>query len=330
MNNILLNNLAAAAVAMAITTSCGASTAGSSDNSAQAPTTTTAITPQCNGDSAMALVIEQCNMGPRVPGTEAHARCSTWLKDRLATLADTVIEQQAPVTTFDGTRLTARNIIASFNPEAAQRILLLSHYDCRPWADKDPDTAHRREPVMGANDAASGTAVLLELARVMHDKAPAIGIDLLLVDVEDWGDSDSDDPDSWALGTQYWAEHPHVAGYKPMMAILLDMVGAKGATFMREQFSDYYARDIVDMVWRKAQAAGAGSLFVNTVGGAVNDDHVPLLQAGIPAIDIIDLRPGSDHGFFPHWHTTADTPDKLDPATLQAVGNTLLAVIYNN
>ena len=328
MNNSLLNKLAAAALAVTLATSCGASIADSGDNNAKAQAVTTAL-PQCSGDSAMALVVKQCDMGPRVPGTEAHARCATWLKDRLASLADTVIEQQAPVTTFDGTRLTARNIIAAFNPQAAQRILLLSHYDCRPWADHDPDAARRRDPVMGANDGASGTAVLLELARVMRDKKPSIGIDILLVDVEDWGDSDSDAPDSWALGTQYWAEHPHVAGYKPMMAILLDMVGAKGATFMREQFSDYYAGDIVNLVWRKAQAAGAGNLFVNSVGGAVNDDHVPLLQAGIPAIDIIDLRPGSDHGFFPHWHTTADTPDKLDPATLQAVGNTLLAVIYN-
>ena len=312
---------------VSLATACGAASGTDGDKPRhQAPD---AALPRFSGDSAMALVTAQCAMGPRVPGTEAHAACVGWLMETLEPLADTLIHQQAPVLTFDGTRLTAHNIIASFNPQASQRLLLLSHYDCRPWADQDPDPARRREPVMGANDGASGTAVLLELARLMHARHPALGVDLLLVDVEDWGDSDSDDPDSWALGTQYWVEHPHVAGYKPVMAILLDMVGARDATFTREQFSDYFARDVVNMVWGMAQKAGAGSRFVNTLGGAVTDDHVPLLRAGIPAIDIIDMRAGGEHGFFEYWHTTADTLDKLDPATLQAVGSTLVAVIYN-
>ena len=276
------------------------------------------------GDSAMAYVTAQCAFGARVPGSSAHSQCAEWLEQRLAAWCDTVHVQHAPVTTFDGTRLQITNLVGVFNPQATQRVLLLAHWDCRPWADQDADPSRRHEPVMGANDAASGAAVMLELARIMHNTRPDVGVDLLFTDAEDWGEDGNDD--SWALGTQYWVAHPHVAGYAPAFGILLDMVGARGACFAPEYFSTQYASGAVDMVWNIAKEAGFGALFVRKDGGAVTDDHIPVNKGGIPCIDIIDMRGES---FFDGWHTTHDTPDVIDPLTLKAVGQTLSNLIYN-
>lgn len=280
-----------------------------------------------NADSAVALVAKQCGFGPRVPGTDAHKQCGAWIKARLSATCDQVIEQNPELTTFDGHTFTAANYIGVINPQAQQRLLLLAHWDCRPWADNDPDPAKRREPVMGANDAASGVAVLLEVARQLRAKKPGIGVDILITDLEDWGTDSREE--SWALGTQYWVSHPHVAGYKPMGGILLDMVGARGATFQQEVFSLQSAQTMVDQVWSIAERSGYGNFFKQTQGGAVTDDHVTLNRHGIACIDIIDLRAGSQSGFFDGWHTTHDTLDQIDPATLKAVGQTVCNVIFN-
>ena len=278
-----------------------------------------------NADSAFSHVEAQCNFGPRVPGTEAHKSCARYLENYLRAHCDEVMVQRAPVTTFDATRLEAVNLIGIINPQAERRILLVAHWDCRPWADSDPDPAKVNEPVMGANDGASGTAVLLELARMFHNKKPSVGVDLLLTDVEDWGAEDNED--SWALGTQYWVANRHKESYKPLFAILLDMVGAKGATFHREAFSDMYASNVGDEVWRVAAEQGFSQYFIDTAGGGATDDHVCINKGGIPCIDIIDMRT-STTGFYPGWHTTHDTVDQIDRATLNAVGQTLAALIY--
>lgn len=281
-----------------------------------------------SADSAYSYVKQQCDMGPRVPGTPAHERCAQWLTASLRQWCDTVVVQQAPVTTFDGKQLNCKNIVGTFNPQASDRLLVLAHWDCRPWADNDPDPSLRQQPVMGANDAASGTAVILELARLMAQQRPEVGVDLLLVDVEDWGENENED--SWALGTQYWANNPHVAGYRANCGILLDMVGTRGARFTQEYFSKQYAQGVIDMVWKTASQFGFGSYFINQDGGAITDDHVMVNRlAGIPTIDIIDMRLDSDTGFFDGWHTTHDTLDQIDPATLRAVGQTLVNLIYN-
>lgn len=305
--------------------SCGAGNGAQHDNACVDSTLLTSI-PQFDADSAYAYAEAQCAMGPRVPGTAAHSQCLNWLVDKLDQCADSVIVQQGAVTTFDGTQLTAHNIIAQFNPAAEGRVLLLAHWDCRPWADQDPDPARRREPVMGANDGASGTAVLLEIARQLNTTRPTVGVDILLVDVEDWGDSNNDD--SWALGTKYWARHPHVEGYKAMYGILLDMVGARAAQFAPEYFSITHAPGIVQRVWNEAIASGYGSHFKNDGGGAVTDDHIAVNEMGIPCIDIIDMRQGGKHGFFDAWHTTHDTMDNIDRITLRAVGQTVINVLY--
>lgn len=312
------------ALALAMTlTACGGNAAGGDDTA-----DTTAVSEETvafDADSAYALVERQCDFGPRVPGTDAHEACAAWLAATLRARCDTVVEQRGTVTTFDGVTLHITNLVGSFNSEASERVLLLAHWDCRPWADADPDESQRREPVMGANDAASGVGVLLELARVWQLARPRQGIDILLVDAEDWGEEGGDE-DSWALGTQYWAAHPHVDGYTARYGVLLDMVGARGAKFRREQFSTYYAGDVQDRVWRAAAAEGLASTFLNEPGGAVTDDHIAVNRRGIPCIDIIDTRPTST-GFFDGWHTTHDTMDQIDRATLRAVGQTLLRAL---
>lgn len=282
-----------------------------------------------DADSALAYVEAQCAFGPRVPGSEAHRRCGDYLASKLRAHGATVTEQRMTLTTFDGTSIDCRNIIGEYNPGAAKRLLLMAHWDCRPWADNDPMPARRRDPVPGANDGASGVAVLLEVARQLSACEPKIGVDILLVDAEDWGDSGTGNDDTWALGTQYWTANMHRPGYRPMYGILLDMVGASGAVFAREYFSTYYAQGFVNEVWRVAREAGYGDFFVDSQGGAVTDDHIFVNRAGIPCIDIIDQRGDTGTGFFTQWHTTADTPDIIDPASLEAVGQTVLNVIYS-
>ena len=195
-----------------------------------------------DADSAYSFVARQCAFGERVPNTDAHSECGDWIALRLRQCGATVTEQRADLKAFDGTLLHARNIVGEFYPEKKRRVLLVAHWDCRPWADSDPNPDNRRKPVMGANDGASGVGVLLEMARLLKNNEPAVGIDILLVDAEDWGDDNGDNPDSWALGAQHWVRTPHREGYtRPEYAILLDMVGDANATFLREYFSQQYA-----------------------------------------------------------------------------------------
>ena len=274
-----------------------------------------------DGQAALALAQQQCDFGPRVPATPAHAKCAEWLTATLKASCDTVIVQQGNVTTGQDKPLGIKNIIGVINPEASQRLLLLAHWDTRPWADNDPDPSNHTKPVMGANDGASGVAVLLQLARQLNAENTTLGVDIVLVDAEDMGITDNED--SWGLGTQYWVQHPHVAGYKPLFGILLDMVGAPDARFTREYYSVYYASGFTEAVWRCA----GGEHFIHADGGAVTDDHVFINRAGIACVDIIDLRSDSDTGFCPVWHTVNDTMEHLSPMTLAEVGQTLLNVI---
>ena len=296
----------------------------STQETANAPETSTEVTKQSeafDGQAAFSLAQQQCDFGPRVPGTPAHAKCADWLATTLKASCDTVIVQQGTVTTGQGKQLGIKNIIGIINPDAEQRLLLLAHWDTRPWADNDPDPANHNKPVMGANDGASGVAVLLQLASQIKAEGTTLGVDILLVDAEDMGITDNEE--SWGLGTQYWTKHPHVTGYKPLFGILLDMVGAPDASFTREYYSLQYAGGFVDAVWRCA----AGDHFKGKAGGAVTDDHVFINTAGIPCIDIIDMRSDSESGFCPVWHTVNDTMDHIDHCTLAEVGQTLINVI---
>ena len=305
-----------------LVTACGGN-AGSStpvEGSGEDTAATVSRSP-FDGEGAYALTSQQCDFGPRVPGTAAHAKCADWLVTTLQASCDTAFVQAATVQTATEGKIGIKNIIGVINPEASQRLLLMAHWDARPWADSDPDPANHRKPVMAANDGASGVGVLLQLARQLKQEKTAIGVDIVLVDAEDMGVNDNEE--SWALGAQYWVQHPHVAGYSPLFGILLDMVGAPDATFTREYYSTEYAGGFVDLVW----GCAAGSHFMNSAGGAVTDDHVFVNRAGIPCVDIIDMRADSPTGFCPAWHTVSDTMDGISATTLAEVGQTLLNVI---
>lgn len=214
-------------------------------------------------------------------------------------------------------------------------ILLCAHWDSRPWADNDPDSANWHKPIMGANDSASGVAVMLEVARLLHlADSIGIGVDFICFDAEDWGtpqwDEDNDNGNSWALGAQYWAANPHKENYRPRFGILLDMVGGQGARFYQEGVSLQYAQSIVDKVWKAADTAGYGSMFPKVPGGMVTDDHVPLNEtAGIPTVDIIAYYPDCvQSSFGPTWHTVSDNIDNIDRNSLKAVGQTIIQVLF--
>jgi hypothetical protein len=286
-----------------------------------------------NADSAYRNVKTQVDFGPRVPGLDSHAKCAQYLAGELRRYgADEVIEQKTTVTAFNGDKLPVNNILGQFNKDAVTRVLLLAHWDTRPWGDEDADENKRKSPIPGANDGASGVGVLLEVARCLSIEKPAIGVDILFVDAEDYGEhADHDEPTdgiAWCLGSQYWARVPHVDGYMARFGILLDMVGGRDARFHREGLSDYFARPIVDKVWAAAHASGHGQWFPYAEGGQITDDHLPINQlARIPCIDIIGHYP--ETGFAPTWHTMDDTMENIDPAVLRAVGQTVLQVIYN-
>lgn len=276
------------------------------------------------GDSAYAYVEKQVDFGPRVPNTEAHRATGDWLAGELKRHGAEVMEQPLKLKAFDGTVLNARNIMGRYNTASADRLLLLAHWDCRPWADEDPDPLKRSLPVDGANDGASGVGVLLEIARQLGEKAPDRGVDILFVDAEDWGSSG--DEDSWALGAQAFVENPPVAGYIPREAILLDMVGGEGATFLREYFSEKAAPELNARLWGIGSDLGYGNFFHNRPGSAVTDDHVRFIEAGIPAVDIIEYNEAGG-GFNPRWHTTRDNMEGISRETLQAVGDVVMTYI---
>ena len=293
--------------------------------------TAPAVAIEFNADSAYAFCAAQCSFGPRTMNSEAHDRCAAWIQQQFQRYGYDVTLQQADLRGYDGTVLHATNIIASAPPAAKPRLLICAHWDSRPWADNDPDSANWHKPVMAANDGASGVAVMLELARLLqqHDSA-AVAVDFVCFDAEDWGVpqwSDAANADSWALGSQYWsANSPKSYDY----GILLDMVGGQGAKFYREGYSMEHAAAVVDKVWQAAAAAGYGSVFVNKGMGYITDDHVPVNEkAGIPCIDIISHYPDCRQSSFgPTWHTVSDDMQHIDRNTLRAVGQTLVQLIF--
>ncbi len=277
--------------------------------------------PEFDGQAALGYVREQLAFGPRIPGTEGHRRMGDWLEAQLRTRADTVIVQPFDHMAADGTVLPLRNFIARFRPEAAERILLLAHWDTRPRADaagsRDPTL-----PVPGANDGGSGVAVLLGLADALRAGAPPVGVDLLFVDGEDYG-SFSEDVDV-LIGPRYYARHP-LPGPRPLFAILLDMVGDRDLRIYQEGYSLTGAPEVVDRVWRVAADLGHGDVFVAAPRHTLTDDHVPLQQAGFRAINVIDFDYGPGHAW---WHTPDDTLDKVSAESLAIVGRVMLGVIH--
>lgn len=274
--------------------------------------------PAFDGERAFADLAYQVEFGPRIPGTDGHRQCAAWIQEQLRPLADSLWKQD-----FTGTVLGSpdtfamTNIVARFNPSASTRIVIGAHWDTRPLADLDPDSTKWDEPVPGANDGASGVAVLLELARILDSVAPPIGVDLVFFDGEDGGDYGVS-PGHWCQGSFHFAAHLPTRYDR---AVVVDMVGDKNLRLPVEGNSFRLSPDWVDRIWKTAAELNV-TAFERVRGEDVFDDHMPLLMKGIPAVDIIDFD-------YVHWHTTNDTIDKCSAASLAVVGQVLTAVIYD-
>lgn len=291
------------------------------------------VGPDFNADSAYIYLQEQCDFGPRTMNSVAHDKCEKWIIQKFEQYGCKVTTQKATLNGYDGTPLRSTNIMASYNPEATTRIMFCAHWDCRPWADNDPDSTNWHKPIIAANDAASGVGVMIELARILKGSGLELGVDFICFDAEDYGTPqwfEGEDPgDTWALGAQYFANNlPE--GYAPRYGILLDMVGGVGAKFYREGMSMQYAPAIVKKVWNAARQVGYGSYFPKADGGMITDDHIPVNQtANIPCIDVIPYYPDcAQSSFGPTWHTIADNMDNIDKNTLKAVGQTMVQVLF--
>ena len=286
-------------------------------------------------DSAYKKVADQVAFGPRVPNTVAHVKCGDFIIDVLKALKVEVKVQEFEAKTFEGKLQRLRNIIGIVNPSATKRILLITHWDTRPFADKD--SINKNKPIDGANDGASGVGILLEIARTLQQaKAkPGVGVDLLFVDGEDGGRGNvegagEEGPDTWCLGAQHWAKNKHVPSYAAYYGILLDMVGAKGAHFALEGTSMQFAAEVNNKVWETAQRSGFGSFFIYQKAESITDDHAYINEiAKIPTIDIIDYDIQKNGYFGWYHHTHHDNLSIIDPQTLKAVGQTLINVLYS-
>jgi Zn-dependent M28 family amino/carboxypeptidase len=293
--------------------------------------------PQFNADSAYNFVKAQVDFGPRVPNSDEHRQCGDYLAEKLKSYGANVITQEMELKAYDGTKLQARNIIGEFQPDNKKRIMLCAHWDSRPWADSDPDATKHRTPILGANDGASGVGVLLEVARLLSQSPTKVGVDIIFFDAEDYGTHNADDnpmrvtmDHSWALGSQYWSRRPHKRGYNARYGILLDLVGAPGSTFYQDGISLEYASNIVDKVWNMAHKIGHGEYFIKQKGGYVTDDHYYVNEfMRLPCIDIINYDEESENGFGIYHHTIKDDMQWIDRGSLRAVGETVVAVIYN-
>ena len=313
------------------TVSCGNLKKQTTDESASLQP----VGPVFCADSAYQYCQAQCDFGPRTMNSKAHDDCEKWIISKFESFGMQVTPQKAVLKGYDGTSLNSTNIIASYRPDLTDRVLLCAHWDSRPWADNDPDEANWKTPVMAANDGASGVAVMLEIARLLSKDTLQLGVDFICFDAEDWGvpqwNEDNFDSDSWALGAQYWSTNLHKKGYRARFGILLDMVGGQGAQFYKETMSVQYANHIVEKVWRAAQVVGYGSMFPSQQGTGVTDDHISVnTKAKIPTIDIIPYYPNCEQSSFgPTWHTINDDMDHIDKNTLQAVGQTLIQVLFS-
>ncbi|MDH8700920.1 hypothetical protein M2138_000254 [Dysgonomonadaceae bacterium PH5-43] len=288
--------------------------------------------PTFNADSAYNYTAQQVAFGPRVPNSKAHKACANYFISEFKKFGAEVIEQDATLRTYDNIALEAKNIIASFNLENKNRILLCAHWDSRPFADHDSNPDNHKTPIDGANDSAGSCGILMEIARQIGINNPTIGVDIILFDAEDWGVPKFENKyeGGWCLGSKYWAANPHTQGYTAKYGILLDMASAKNARFYKETVSMYYASDIVKKVWQKAHELGYEEYFVNKYGGSIEDDHVPVNQIRkIPCIDIIQSDPNSQNGFGSYWHTVDDNMDAVSKETIKAVGETITHIIYN-
>jgi len=297
--------------------------------------------PAFNADSAYFFTKKQVDLGPRVPGSAAHKKCSAWIVSEFKRHGLTVIEQKFKAAAYFGS-LDAVNIIAQYKPELPNRILLCAHWDSRHIADHD--TKDKDKPILGADDGASGVGMLLEIARLLKSAPANTGVDLICFDAEDLGKESeaatengsmmqqaTDNSETWCLGSQYWSRNLHQPGYRANFGILLDMIGARGAQFPREGFSSVNAPVIQDKIWMTANELGYGSLFVNKKYGGITDDHVFVMRGTrIPTVDIISMPNDPPDVFGAYHHTHDDNMDIIDRTVMASVGKVVTTVVYRS
>lgn len=270
-----------------------------------------------DGEAAFGYVETQLAFGPRVPNSEGHRSTGDWIMAQLQARADSVEVQEFSHMTVDGELLQLRNFIGRFRPDLPDRILYVAHWDTRPRADRSANLGQQRMPVPGANDGASGVAVLLGVADALVRTPPTIGVDLLFVDGEDYGEFPGADV---LIGSRHYAGTLDRSAL-PLFAVVWDMVGDRDLQINQEGNSVAGAPEVVDRVWARARELGYGSVFRDRVGYTMTDDHVPLLEAGVRAIDVIDFDD------VPWWHTTEDTIDKVSAESLKIVGDVAVALL---
>jgi glutaminyl-peptide cyclotransferase len=274
--------------------------------------------PDFDEEKAFTYLKQQCDFGSRVPNSQAHGRCEDYLYDKLSVTSDVCRRQK--FTYYDVDRddtLYLTNIIASYNPDDNERVLLCAHWDCRPWADEEPDSNLHHLPILGANDGASGVAVLLEIAEILKEHRPPSGVDIIFFDGEDYGETGK--PDKWILGSKYFVEN--IGGYRPLYVILLDLVGDADLQIHKEYYSQAYAGWLVQRIWRAATLEKARHFYPD-VKHVVLDDHRPFQEIGISAAVIIDMD-------YDYWHRLSDTPDKCSAQSLGEVGRVVLRLLYD-
>jgi glutaminyl-peptide cyclotransferase len=274
-------------------------------------------TPEFDGERAFLFLEEQCDIGYRHPGSPGHRELQRYLADRLDEYgANLSLQPFTGILTTGDTLQNLINIIGNYNMDSGRRIMLGAHFDTRPFSDMDPDPANRTTPVMGANDGASGVAVLLEIARVLQAHKPPVGVDIVLFDGEDYGDAGI--PQDFCLGSAWFARN--LKGYRPTAVIIIDMIGDSDLRIPVDGYSLSASPTLVNEVYSIADRLGYKQ-FTRDRGPTIVDDHLPLIQAGLRAIDLIDFD-------YRYWHTIEDTPDKCSPASLQAVGDVILEFIW--
>ncbi len=292
-----------------------------------------------DGNAALGYAKAHLEFGPRTPGTPAHDKAAEWIVTEMKKRTDSVTTQTWTQTTRNGTKLPLTNILARFNPSAKQRVLYVTHWDTRPTADDDPNFGNKARPILGANDGASGVGLFLALGDVWKKTPPSVGVDLLFVDGEDWGDFNPDSTNkAWPdalFGSQYFAAHPPSPDYQPLYGVLFDMIGDSDLQLWQEGNSVQQAPEVVSRVWNTGKELGYGSYFRDQPMTLITDDHLPFLARGWHVMDLIDLQygplpanAGPDDQPNPNYHhTMQDTFDKLSAKSLQVVGDVAVTLV---
>jgi len=270
-----------------------------------------------SGERAFLDLLYQTDLGPRPPGTKAHELAVDYISTTLKNLGLEVEKQEFNFTDRRGRSLKMTNVIGITGWRGSRLVILGAHFDTRPRADEETDPARKEQPILGANDGASGVAVLLELARVLQHKSLSVEVRLVFYDGEDYGLS----LDEYFIGSRHHAESLKEEEIRRLVGVIVvDMVGDKDLEIFREGYSQSSAPELVDLVWLTARNLGYGQHFPDGVRYTIDDDHVPYIERGLPAMDVIDFD-------YPYWHTLQDTPDKVCAQSLEVVGRALHSVL---